>query len=412
MAFNPDKSITLRRDTDGVLRKINHVREPFAAPDKAVTPLALAQHYIGEVADHYGFDKSMLQNLHEAPSRTLVTGEKTQLRLAKDKSTLNIRTIVYAQTYLGIPVWRRGLTIVMEDAERRITSSTSTVDFDVDVALENQKGKFVAGDDDRLAKLLGAIAVRFKAKLISINGSKLWIYRYDADKRQAEPDLFAEPEREDKRRSLTLQLEPVPKTVRSGQYYVVTEVLFTLDIGTSRNIHWRALIDIRSGAVLYERAAVAGIDAAVFGLDPISQTNDATITPCSGNAILNPLRQTVVLQGLTAADPQPLNGEYITLGEQAAPVIAPPVEPAGNDFIYNANTDNFAAANAYYHCDAAFRFIEKLGFNLATYFASTTFPVTVDHRDAFLGVVNAISYGNAMNNGSGGFGFNLADDGC
>lgn len=412
MTYSPGKSTTLRRDAAGSLRKINHVREPFQAPGLAATPQAFSHHYVREVADLYGFKPDALQSLHEAPSPVLIKNEDTRLRLVKEKRNLNSRTIAYAQTYLGLPVWRSGFTVVMEDAEQRITSSTSTVEDGITVAAANQDGKYKPDNEDGLAELLKAIAARIKAKLISINGTKLWIYSYDPDKRQDDHhhgDDVGDGHDED---TIRLSLEPVPRTVKAGQHYVVTEVLFTLDVGMARHIHWRALIEIRSGAVLYERAALANVDAAVFALDPPSQTNDTTITACSGNAILNPLRQTVALQGLTAADPQPLDGEYITLGEQAAPNVAPPTEPAGSDFVYDADTDNFAAANAYYHCDATFRLIEQLGFDLGTYFGGTTFPITVDHRDATLGTVNAIGYGNATNDGSGGFGFNLVTDGC
>ena len=401
MAFTPSSTTHLRQDAQGVLRHIRHVQEPFAAAGVARAPQAISQHYIREVAHLYNFPQSMLQNLHESPSEKIIAGEDSRLRLTKEKRAINTRTLSYAQTYLGIPVWRRGVTVIMEDAEQRVTSSTNTVDYDVRVADANQKGNYQPDKRKVLAGLLDEIAAKAKAKVLSINGAKLYVYRYDPKQRQASAEPIGAPIHDDVQASPSLPLEPVPNTVKPGQYYVVTELLFTLTIGPWKNMHWRALINIRSGAVLYERAAISGVDASIFPLDPPSQTDDTTITACSGTGTLNPLRQTVTLQGLTVADPQPLSGEYVTLGEQADPAIAPPTEPVGNNFQYDADADNFAAANAYYHCDAAFRLIEQLGFDLGTYFGGTTFPVTVDHRDASLGVVNAVGYGNTTNDGSG-----------
>jgi hypothetical protein len=82
--------------------------------------------------------------------------------------------------------------------------------------------------------------------------------------------------------------------------------------------------------------------------------------------------------------------------------------PAGN-FSRSCTTDDFGAVNVYHTCDLFFRTMQAMGIDVATYFADTTFPLTVDHRDASLGTVNARGYGNATGDGAGGMGFNLLD---
>ena len=73
---------------------------------------------------------------------------------------------------------------------------------------------------------------------------------------------------------------------------------------------------------------------------------------------------------------------------------------------------NFAAVNAYYHCDRFFRLMQDLGFNLGGFFgAGTAFPSAVDHRGLGGNVINAHCLGT-----SGGLGilqttFALADTG-
>src|SRR5262249_13566696 len=49
-------------------------------------------------------------------------------------------------------------------------------------------------------------------------------------------------------------------------------------------------------------------------------------------------------------------------------------------FNFDVRTNDFAAVNAYHHCDRFFRLVESLGFPRATYFDGTTFPIPVDHR--------------------------------
>jgi hypothetical protein len=82
-----------------------------------------------------------------------------------------------------------------------------------------------------------------------------------------------------------------------------------------------------------------------------------------------------------------------------------------NKFDYSSVTNDFAAVNAYYHCDRLFRIVSDLGFNVPTYFDGTLFPVRVDHRASFgsgPNIINAQAPGTANGRGSDGFRFALA----
>ena len=65
-----------------------------------------------------------------------------------------------------------------------------------------------------------------------------------------------------------------------------------------------------------------------------------------------------------------------------------------------SRTDDFAAVNAYYHCDRFFRTVRDIGFNIPSYFDGTSFPVPVDHH-ALGNVINAQCRGNTLSNGIG-----------
>ena len=85
-----------------------------------------------------------------------------------------------------------------------------------------------------------------------------------------------------------------------------------------------------------------------------------------------------------------------------------------HNFQYSCSTENFAACNAYHHCDGMFRLIQGMGIDVGTYFNNTDFPVPVDphvlFRDQFgnPAPVNAAAPGNTAGNGLGRLVFGLA----
>jgi hypothetical protein len=122
----------------------------------------------------------------------------------------------------------------------------------------------------------------------------------------------------------------------------------------------------------------------VFQADPMTLAGGPP--PSANNGALNPLRSSVPLQELDApvTGTYALSGSIIRIKDIDKPIIAPPTEPGGTDFNYQARTDDFAAVNAYYHCDRFFRLVGDLGFPRSSYFGRTTFPLSVDHRGRFL----------------------------
>ena len=93
------------------------------------------------------------------------------------------------------------------------------------------------------------------------------------------------------------------------------------------------------------------------------------------------------------------------------PSVAAPTQPANVSFHYGSRTNDFAGVNTYFQCDRFFRYVQSLGFNIASYFTGTSFPVPVDHR-GFGGngnFINAHCLGNGGGNGIGSVDFALAD---
>jgi hypothetical protein len=172
-------------------------------------------------------------------------------------------------------------------------------------------------------------------------------------------------------------LPGVPKSIADGRHFVVNEVLFTTALGPWKQLHWRAFVEVETGAVLYLRALVTHAFGNVFASDPVSATGNAALTPTSPATTLDPITSVLTLPGLTppaAGDPQTLAGEYVQVGELSSPTVAAPTAtlPSGN-FSRSCVTDDFGAVNVYYTCDLFFRTMQSMGIDVATYFTDTRF---------------------------------------
>lgn len=423
------KNVHVGRRSDGTIELLRHNQAPYGVEDAgipAATPDRLARAYLAAVASDYGLDADWLSAIDEPPGRT--RREASRLRFRETKRIRGLRTKAYAQTYLGLTVWEAGVAVRMQADPLQVVSSQSTAHTSIDLRL----GKAVAGltvdkgvdkvDTELLDRVLAQsgkrardrltrMAAQARSKVRKVTSERSLIYRYDPAQR-IDPEAEAEAEDHEGAPPI-LPLAAVPRAIEKGRHYLVTELLFTLEMPRRGEIHWRAFFEATTGAVLYLRAFIQSVGGMVFLADPVRQTGDTTLTPCSSAADLNPWRTDVVLSGLTppgGTGPQALTGTYVRLSDTNFPDIAPPTESVGDDFDYSAVTDNFAAVNAYYHLDSLYRMvIDEFGF--ANYFDNTSFPVTVDHRGEAIGV-NAHHYPDGTGCGTGKFTFGLLDLGC
>jgi hypothetical protein len=423
MTFQLTPNVSVTRDSDGIVRQLSHIQQPFR-PSGLIAggPRALARGYLAEVAPLYSVTEEMLAAADQAPGQA-ITADGLQLRYADESSLLATTAVAYAQTRWSLPIWEAGLSIAILGGPQRVTSSRSSLHIDPSFHQPSRRPKYLpeAIAERGLPELLG-IGDR-KAR---INGTHLRVYRFDPDYR-FDPESSVgpvsvrgaeEPQSADaaEGRSIlrqgppVLPLPPLPATIRAGTHYAVTEVLFTLTSGAQRNLNWRAFLDVDSGAVLYLRALVAGAFANVFAQDPVTLTGDLTKTACSGDATLDLLTTSVVLPRLSTANPQSLTGTYVSLQNVNAPDVAPPTaaSPPG-DFTGVASGNTFAATNAYYHVDSLYDLMRQFGFDVAAYHEGTSFPVPVDQSDYSLGQVEAFCNGNVTGTGTGEFGFGTVD---
>jgi len=428
MPFQLTDKVHVDRDEQGKVRHLEHFQQPFVAARTAAqstamaatgtpsvvapTPQALAEQYLREVSSIYGIADDMLpdQGGPGAAARALgpLGGSAgSKLELTEEKAIMGTTTVSYQQTYNGLPVWEAGVSVTVLPEPMRITASQSSVRPDVSLpspdALEGPGYRPDAITPDVLQQLLNVTG----GNSPTINGVHQLVYRYDPNQR-IDPESQADSTQALQAGPPTLPLPPLPDTITPDQHYLVNEVLFTLPIEGYGSVNWRAFIEAKTGAVLYLRAFVACATGMIFQSDPVTAGAPATVTPIAGVAILNPFRSTVPLDGLVGTNPQPLSGQFVRLTDNDPPSVNPPTQanPPAN-FIYNAPTREFSAVNAYHHCDWLFRHMQGMGFDIATYFDGTSFPVPVDPC-AFSDAVNARAPGNVTGTGSNGFQFGLA----
>ncbi len=431
MTFRLTPNVRVERDQQGTVRHLAHLHEPYTLPGGLIapSPQALAGQYLQEVAPLYAIDPALLRDLGRQIGKGM-TPDPTLLQFADQKAQMGTYVISYAQTHYGLPIWGAGVSVWLQSSPLRVTSSLSTLHHTIDIdAADPQQFAYPIErmDEPVLSELLGLQ----QSEEIRINGLRYRIYRYDpADRFDPEalpqrgapdgpPTHLPRPDLE--AHAPLLPVGPVPETIQAGRHYVVVEALFTVAAPGWGPLNWRAFVEPMTGAVLYLRAFVAGATGAIYERDPITATGDTMITAASSPATLDALRTVVVLPGLTApaapGAPQALAGEYVYLTNISDPAVTAPTEPLPGLFTYSVPTDDFAAVNAYYHSDAVFRLVQGMGFDMATYFDGTSFPVRVDHRATIGGscaggnCVNAQAPGNVTGTGSDGFRYALAQAG-
>lgn len=431
--YEPDLKAHLTFDDMKKIRHIRHSQEYW--PSEQNIARLSASDYLNEMAETLSIPKEQLKNLHRKVSFLDPREQGIEYHLSEEKHLFDSITIGYYQTYMNVPVWRRGLSVKIKQAPNRIVGVTNNSEEAIHGQLpdaeiiERYKKIFQQsitrkaaidaglveeeGEDETASFIRNVINVKAPRKTVKskegkifrihnetrLMSGKFFIYKYDPERRYAGKPSPSEKKEirkvsEEEQEIPIPELPPVSETIKSGQSYLVAEIIFSDNSVEFKGLVWLILVELETNSILYIECMTCGINGLVFRLDPIVKTGDLTITSDDSNAILNPLRDDVPLTDLDApvAGTQHLRGTYVDIEEltisHADPDIAPPTQPDGNDFDYDARTNNFGAVNAYYHQTELIKTIESLGFPRATYFDGTTFPIPIDHR-ALGNVINA-----------------------
>ena len=444
--YRTDIKAHLSLDENNIVRNIRHDEELW--PSDQSIPRKVAEEYLNALSEVLQFPSEQLAKLSQQASYFEPREQGEQFQLSEEKHLFDSTTVSYCQTYLNVPIWRKGLSVSIKHNPNRVVAAMNTsepgirAEMPATAVIEHysrllapfdrrRQGDGVsAADSERSSELLREVLAPFipkprrgaakraakrSASLKLLNG-RFFIYRYDAAKRHAgEPIAAADRDKtsrvlEQEHFHPSVKLPAVDAKIKDGRAYLVVELRFEQKSAEFGRIVWLALVEVETGSILFVKPLTCGVNGFVFPYDPITSSGDSTKSSNQSNAVLNPFRVSVTLDALDApvGGTQNLRGTYVEVSEVETPVVAPPTQPSGSNFDYDVRTNNFAAVSTYYHETELFQTIESLGFPRSVYFDGTTFPIPVDHR----GIGDAIN-AHWSPNGNGGTGhmcYALGDD--
>ncbi len=425
--YDPNLKATITLDDSGQVRGIKHIDKYREVEHLGGREAATA--YIRNIAEKLNLAPEALRSLDQPVSYFDPQPQDVEYRFSEEKALFDSATYAYYQTWLNTPVWAAGITVTLKQPPARVVAATNTSEHGMDAkmpaaqAIERYRRLFATGEkgdvppsrptakrpkasdaagSNLLSDILGESAKTSKgpddrqitARLIR---GRFFIYRYDPDKRteahpEPTPSMYVPKQSAtqpiDRPLSSpppTLPLQPVPKSIQTGHWYLVAELIVRLT-SERQSANWRMLVEVETDAILNLRALTSAVDGLVFPQDPITLTGNNANSPAANAATLDPLRSSRILLNLTAPAPganQALTGNFVQISDFELATAAPPTAAPGTNFNYGSRTNDFAAVNAYYHCNRFFRLVEELGFPISSYFDGTTFPVPVDHRGRF-----------------------------
>jgi hypothetical protein len=414
------------KDEDEHIRQLSFTATPFessglestvhGSSHRTDTPRSLAEQFLKETAPVFGFSSGEIENFAAFTEKKAID-VGVELRFKEEKNVMNTAVAVgYDQTIFGLPIWEAGVTVRIDSKKMVVSGAHNARHYDIEAHRPFTDAPYLPNmmHSGIVAELLGLTNNRDQ---LIINATSALVYRYlpedrfdsqiESHRNETDAIGFASSD------FPTFPLPGIPETIMIGVHYVVTEVLFTYPYKEWGPLNWRAFIEPDSGAILYLRALVSCARAHIFKADPVTSSG-VLHSASSPVATLDALRTTVSLFGLKVPNPsgstQELEGEFVkVINLENPPTPMPKVNPP-YDFFYSCNTADFAACNAYYHCDGFFRLLKGMGIDVNMYFNNTNFPVPVDPH-AVGGQVNAQAPGNISGNGLGKLVFGVAQAG-
>ena len=356
-------------------RQLNHNALPLKT--KGVSFLQSAILYFQEHAKFYALKEDSVKKMALQLEGKL-SSEKSSFRLETQKDFMDTITLIFVQTYFGLPVWEAGLAVTINKKRNQILSSLSTAYDKIEILNFTKPILSKKFTSLNFQKMVGLEKVaKSKQNGFEIHSERPLIYKFKSEKRTIIPVRQKQTNKNEGEFVLPLPL--VPEDIKENNFYIVKEIIFNYPLPGIPKLVWRAFVEPKTGSVLYLRAFASNATAMVFERDPI--TKGTGLTPSDSNAALTIIRDTVTLGNLVppVSGVQSLRGSLVSIDEVENPVITSPTEITPYNFNYNARTNDFAAANTYYHCDGFFQLILDLGFSMA-YFNGTSFPVPCDHR--------------------------------
>ena len=109
--YRDDLKAHVTTDDEGRVRQILHTDERWVATEAG--PRRAAIEYVRAQASVFEIAGSALDRLHEPVAYAEPRDEGGSYRLSEAKRQFDSETVAFAQTYLNVPVWRRGIVVTV-----------------------------------------------------------------------------------------------------------------------------------------------------------------------------------------------------------------------------------------------------------------------------------------------------------
>jgi hypothetical protein len=414
MAWTINDNVWIERGADGYAHLISHLLYPFPDDTGSDNVYVLALAYLRAVQTLLGITEQQIENLAQTipgpngsgnPQLNGLQGPQLRWRQRidiRDKETV-VLIIQQTNSIAGrrADVEDAGLRVVAQRTAKsnsfRITGATSTlrrefnfatirpedIDEDLTERWPEQEGEPISFSVEPVNKILasfgfGQFPTNAEEALESDGVPLIHQSRADIDAGAPAPREMAESCEPIDYLAVAIRVIPPQGDATADQDLPAYELVAGVTKG---------LPPLAARALLTNMANGLGM---VFPVDPITATGDFNLRPNAPETLLNPQRQ---LRALTNLNPPMmgaawgLRGTHVQIdGQQAAPPYPcggigyqPPTANAPN-FAFNARTNEFAAVNAYYHCETMFQMLDDFGLSFTGFPANYLLPVRVIHR--------------------------------
>jgi hypothetical protein len=106
--YNDSAKVHLNRDNSGLIRDLLHIDQPFVS--NAPTAQLAAAEYLAKFGNMLGISDEQLRKLALHPEEQPVDAD-VEYRFAEEKTQFDSTTVVFQQTYAGLPVWEAAVAV-------------------------------------------------------------------------------------------------------------------------------------------------------------------------------------------------------------------------------------------------------------------------------------------------------------
>lgn len=290
------------------------------------------------------------------------------LKAGADKKGASVLSRRFEQRIHGLPLLGARLRVVADRRRKSVVQATNTLDYDV---AEAPLPESAIPIEEVQSVILAPFSEDYHSAEITKSSLAYLRYTQRPTVPMGQPDV-------------SLSLLTIGKEA-DGELHLIYD---SMVVTSEPEEGFQVLVDAITGELLYVKSLSRWVTSSmyVYSPDPISDSNDGTLSSASSATDLNQFREEVHPEINAATNGiYRLEGEWIRCAELQSPTFAQPQE---NTSTFKYSTDpidrRFLSCNVYYWLDKVIRYLRTLGvqeFNNATTEAIKVDPQALSGAD-------------------------------